>query len=158
MKRRVEIARALIHNSRILFLDEPTVGLDAQSRERIWQYIDRLRSQRELTVLVTTHYIEEVEACDRVCIIDRGQVLALDTPDALKAAHGQQLLRVLPRDDATAAEIIAAYPRHHRPAQRRDHHANPAATPSPKRSCPATAAASAACRSKSQAWRACFCR
>jgi ABC-2 type transport system ATP-binding protein len=110
MKRRVEIARALIHDSRILFLDEPTTGLDAQSRERIWQYVDRLRGQRELTVVVTTHYIEEVEACDRVCIIDRGKILAMDTPDALKIAHGQQLLRVLPREEATAAEIIAASP------------------------------------------------
>jgi ABC-2 type transport system ATP-binding protein len=110
MKRRVEIARALVHESRILFLDEPTTGLDAQSRERIWQYVARLRSQRDLTVIVTTHYIEEVEACDRVCIIDRGAILAMDTPEALKIAHGQQLLRVLPREDATAAEIIAASP------------------------------------------------
>jgi ABC-2 type transport system ATP-binding protein len=110
MKRRVEIARALIHDSRILFLDEPTVGLDAQSRERIWQYVGRLRSQRELTVVVTTHYIEEVEACDRVCVIDRGEILAMDTPAALKVAHGQQLLRVVPREDATAMEIMAAYP------------------------------------------------
>jgi ABC-2 type transport system ATP-binding protein len=110
MKRRVELARALTHDSTILFLDEPTVGLDAQSRERIWQYIGQLRSQRELTVLVTTHYIEEVEACDRVCIIDRGRTLALDAPAALKAAHGQQLLRVVPREEVTASEIIAAYP------------------------------------------------
>lgn len=110
MKRRVEIARALIHDSRILFLDEPTVGLDAQSRERIWQYLARLRTQRDLTVVVTTHYIEEVEACDRVCIIDRGRILAMDTPVALKARHGQQLLRVVPRDSATGAAIIAAYP------------------------------------------------
>jgi ABC-2 type transport system ATP-binding protein len=110
MKRRVEIARALIHDSRILFLDEPTVGLDAQSRERIWQYVGRLRSQRELTVVVTTHYIEEVETCDRVCIIDRGVILAMDTPAVLKATHGQQLLRVVPREDATAAEIMAAWP------------------------------------------------
>ena len=110
MKRRVEIARALIHDSRILFLDEPTVGLDAQSRERIWQYVERLRSQRELTVVVTTHYIEEVEACDRVCVIDRGKILAMDTPAALKSAHGQQLLRVVPREDATAADIMAAWP------------------------------------------------
>ncbi len=109
MKRRVEIARALIHDSRILFLDEPTVGLDAQSRERIWRYIGQLREQRDLTVVVTTHYIEEVEACDRVCVIDRGLILALDTPAALKTAHGQQLLRVVPRADATAA-IIADYP------------------------------------------------
>ena len=110
MKRRVEIARALVHNSSILFLDEPTVGLDAQSRERIWQYIRRLRGQRELTVVVTTHYIEEVEGCDRVCIIDRGQILAIDTPAALKASRGQQLLRVVPREEATAAEIMRAYP------------------------------------------------
>ena len=110
MKRRVEIARALVHDSRILFLDEPTIGLDAQSRERIWDYLGRLRSQRELTVVVTTHYIEEVEGCDRVCIIDRGAILAIDTPAALKVAHGQQLLRVVPREDATASEIMLAYP------------------------------------------------
>ena len=97
MKRRLEIARALIHDSRILLLDEPTVGLDAQTRERIWAYVHRLRAERQLTVLVTTHYIEEVEGCDRVCIIDRGRILADDTPEALKRAHGQQLLRVLPQ-------------------------------------------------------------
>jgi ABC-2 type transport system ATP-binding protein len=110
MKRRLEIARALIHESRLLFLDEPTVGLDAQSRERIWQYIARLRRERELTVLVTTHYIEEVEACDQVCIIDHGKILALDTPAALKATRGQQLLRVVPRGEAAASAILAAYP------------------------------------------------
>jgi len=109
MKRRVEIARALIHTSKILFLDEPTAGLDAQSRERIWTYINQLRSQRDLTVVVTTHYIEEVEGCDQVCVIDHGTILALDTPAALKAAHGQQLLRIVPHDDAAAA-IIAEYP------------------------------------------------
>jgi ABC-2 type transport system ATP-binding protein len=110
MKRRVEIARALVHDSHILFLDEPTIGLDAQSRERIWQYIARLRPQRDLTVVVTTHYIEEVEACDRVCIIDRGKILALDTPTALKARHGQQLLRVVPRESGTGTDILATYP------------------------------------------------
>ena len=109
MKRRVEIARALIHTSKILFLDEPTAGLDAQSRERIWHYIGQLRSQRELTVVVTTHYIEEVEGCDRVCIIDRGAILAMDTPGALKAAHGQQLLRIVPHDSALNS-IIVEYP------------------------------------------------
>ena len=157
MKRRVEIARALIHDSRILFLDEPTVGLDAQSRERIWQYIGRLRSQRELTVVVTTHYIEEVEGCDRVCIIDRGQILAIDTPAALKAAHGQQLLRVVPREDATASEIMRGLSRHDRPAQRRDHRQIRAATNSRRHSCRATAAAFAVFRSRSRAWKACSC-
>ncbi len=110
MKRRLEIARALIHDSRLLFLDEPTVGLDAQSRERIWQYLARLRGERELTVLVTTHYIDEVDACDRVCVIDQGKILALDTPAALKSARGEQLLRVVVRTEADAEAIAAAYP------------------------------------------------
>ena len=109
MKRRLEIARALVHDSRILFLDEPTVGLDAQTRDRMWRYIHKLRETRGLTVVATTHYIEEVENCDRVCIIDHGKVLAIDTPGALKAAHGQQLLRITPRDEATGAELISTY-------------------------------------------------
>jgi ABC-2 type transport system ATP-binding protein len=107
MKRRLEIARALIHDSEILLLDEPTVGLDAQTRERIWTYVRQLQAERALTVVVTTHYIEEVEGCDRVCIIDKGKVLAIDTPTALRHAHGQQLLRVVPRTDADRAEILA---------------------------------------------------
>lgn len=73
MKRRLEIARALIHDSEIMLLDEPTVGLDAQTRERIWAYLKRLQEERGLTVVVTTHYIEEVEGCDRVCIVDNGK-------------------------------------------------------------------------------------
>ena len=105
MKRRLEIARALIHDSRILFLDEPTVGLDAQTRERIWGYIGELRIQRDLTVVITTHYIEEVESADQVCVIDHGKILALGPPAALKAAHGQQLLRLTPRDAAAAAAL-----------------------------------------------------
>jgi ABC-2 type transport system ATP-binding protein len=109
MKRRVEIARALVHTAKILFLDEPTAGLDAQSRARIWQYINQLRHNRNLTVLVTTHYIEEVEGCDRVCVIDRGKILALDAPAMLKAEYGQQVLRVSPHQDAVAS-IIAEYP------------------------------------------------
>ncbi len=110
MKRRLEIARALIHDSKILLLDEPTVGLDAQTRDRIWAYLRRLRTERDITVLVTTHYIEEVENCDRVCIIDGGKVLALDTPEALKQAHGQSLMRVTPLTEADSAAISAQYP------------------------------------------------
>jgi ABC-2 type transport system ATP-binding protein len=110
MKRRVEIARALIHDSDVLVLDEPTTGLDAQSRERIWAYLTRLRMERALTVIVTTHYIEEVEGCDRICVIDRGRILAIDTPSALKAAHGHELIRVVPDDAAAADAIRAAYP------------------------------------------------
>jgi ABC-2 type transport system ATP-binding protein len=110
MKRRLEIARALVHDARILFLDEPTVGLDAQSRDRLWQYLHRLRSERELTLIITTHYIEEVEGCDRVCVIDHGHVLAIDMPSALKTAHGQALLRVVASDDVTATDIMATHP------------------------------------------------
>lgn len=110
MKRRLEIGRALLHNPRIIFLDEPTVGLDAQSRERIWDYLDNLRKQRDVCLVVTTHYIQEVEHCDRVCVIDHGKVLALDTPDALRSAHGAEMVRVVPRDIAAAEAIRAEYP------------------------------------------------
>jgi ABC-2 type transport system ATP-binding protein len=110
MKRRLEIARALVHDARILFLDEPTVGLDAQTRARLWQYVRKLRSERGLTVIVTTHYIEEVEDCDRVCVIDRGRILANDTPAALKSTYGQTMVRIVARDDATAADVVSAYP------------------------------------------------
>jgi ABC-2 type transport system ATP-binding protein len=110
MKRRLEIARALIHDSRVLILDEPTVGLDAQSREAIWQHVEQIRSERELTVIVTTHYVEEAESCARVCIIDGGKVMALDTPANLKARHGNESLRLVPRDAAARRELLARYP------------------------------------------------
>jgi len=110
MKRRLEIGRALIHESRVILLDEPTVGLDAQSRARIWQYLGDLRRSREITVVVTTHYIEEVEGCDEVCIIDKGTILAQGSPESLKQTHGRQVLRVTPRDDHAEAEILAAFP------------------------------------------------
>jgi len=111
MKRRVEIARALVHDARILILDEPTIGLDIQSRHAIWQYLDQVRRARDITVIVTTHYIEEVDGCDRVCIVDRGRVHALDTPDALRSAHGRELVRVHPRSDADAAAIRSRFER-----------------------------------------------
>ncbi len=109
MKRRLEIARALVHDARVLFLDEPTVGLDAQSRDRLWQHVRRLRGERDLTVIVTTHYIEEMEGCDRVCIIDKGHILANGSPAELKSAHGQQFVRLIAFDTATATEIAFAY-------------------------------------------------
>jgi len=109
MKRRLEIARALIHDSEILLLDEPTVGLDAQTRDRIWHYIRRLQAERDMTVLITTHYIEEVEACDQVCVIDHGKVLADASPDELKKQYGQQLLRIVPKTETDHAQIAARY-------------------------------------------------
>jgi ABC-2 type transport system ATP-binding protein len=110
MKRRLEIARALVHEARVLFLDEPTVGLDAQSRARLWQHVRALRQTRELTVIVTTHYIEEMEGCDRVCIIDKGKILADDAPAALKSTHGQHLVRIVATDEGTTTELLSAYP------------------------------------------------
>lgn len=109
MKRRLEIARALVHDSAILLLDEPTVGLDAQTRERIWSYIRRLRAERDISVVVTTHYIKEVEGCDRVCIIDGGKVLALDTPEALKRSYGQVLARLTPATEPDREAIAARF-------------------------------------------------
>ena len=109
MKRRLEIARTFIHDSEILLLDEPTVGLDAQTRDRIWHYIRCLQTERKITVLVTTHYIEEVENCDQVCIIDNGKVLADGAPEALKRQFGQQLLRIVPKTNADHKEIVTRY-------------------------------------------------
>jgi ABC-2 type transport system ATP-binding protein len=89
MKRRLEIARGLLHSPRVLFLDEPTVGLDPQTRSHIWEYINRLREREQITIFLTTHYMDEAEHCDRIAIIDSGELVASDTPDALKALVGK---------------------------------------------------------------------
>jgi ABC-2 type transport system ATP-binding protein len=88
MKRRLEIARGLLHRPQVLFLDEPTLGLDPQTRRRIWEYIHTLRQQDNLTIFLTTHYMDEAENCDRISVIDYGQIIAMDTPDKLKDAVG----------------------------------------------------------------------
>jgi len=85
MKRRLEIARGLIHYPKVLFLDEPTLGLDPQTREHIWDYIKKLAQREHITILLTTHYMEEADAlCNRVAIMDYGEIKVLDTPEALK--------------------------------------------------------------------------
>jgi ABC-2 type transport system ATP-binding protein len=85
MKRRLEIARGLIHYPKVLFLDEPTLGLDPQTREHIWEYIKKLAEREHITILLTTHYMEEADAlCSRVAIMDYGEIKVLDTPEALK--------------------------------------------------------------------------
>lgn len=85
MRRRLEIARGLLHYPRVLFLDEPTIGLDPRSREHIWSYIRNLRKREDMTIILTTHYMEEADRlCDRVAIIDKGTIVALDTPSLLK--------------------------------------------------------------------------
>ena len=88
MKRRLEIARGLLHQPTVFFLDEPTIGLDPQTREHIWRYLLDLRHREGVTLFLTTHYMDEAERCDRIAIIDHGRIVALDTPDALKARVG----------------------------------------------------------------------
>jgi ABC-2 type transport system ATP-binding protein len=102
MKRRLEIARGLMHSPRVLFLDEPTVGLDPQTRASIWQYIHELRQQEEITIFLTTHYMDEAEHCDRIAIMDEGRLVALDTPTALKAAVGTDRVTIRTADDTAA--------------------------------------------------------
>jgi len=92
MKRRLEIARSILHQPQLLLLDEATVGLDTQARHRIWDYIASLRQDYRLTILLTTHYLEEAEICDRIAILDHGAVIACDTPARLKEIHGQKTL------------------------------------------------------------------
>src|SRR5215472_9717441 len=96
MRRRVEIARGLVHEPRIFFLDEPTTGLDPVSRVHVWEMLQRLKTQRELTVLITTHYMDEADKlCDRVAIVDHGDLKALDSPMKLKASiPGKNVLEV----------------------------------------------------------------
>ena len=95
MKRRLEIARGLIHEPEVLFLDEPTLGLDAQTRRATWRYIERMNDERGVTVVLTTHYMEEADhLCDRVAIVDDGNVIALDTPTTLKAQQGGDMLEL----------------------------------------------------------------
>ncbi len=108
MKRRLEIARGLLHSPRVLFLDEPTVGLDPQTRASIWEYLDELRRREDLTIFLTTHYMDEAEHCDRIAIMDAGQIVALDTPQALKAAIGTDRVRLVTADDPAAAAAIAS--------------------------------------------------
>ncbi len=102
MKRRLEIARGLLHSPRVLFLDEPTVGLDPQTRAHIWSYIDELRRRERITMFLTTHYMDEAEHCDRIAIIDNARIVVIDTPEALKASVGKDRVQ-LHTDDYDAA-------------------------------------------------------
>lgn len=104
MKRRLEIARGLLHSPRVLFLDEPTLGLDPQTRRHIWDHILTLRKQNNLTIFLTTHYMDEAENCDRISIIDHGQIIALDTPNNLKDSLGGDTI-TLQAEDNTAAML-----------------------------------------------------
>jgi ABC-2 type transport system ATP-binding protein len=106
MKRRLEIARGLLHSPRVLFLDEPTVGLDPQTRNAIWGYINQLRDTEDITIFLTTHYMEEAEYCDRIAIIDHGEIVVLDTPEALKASVGKDRVQIDTGDDEAAIKAL----------------------------------------------------
>ncbi len=109
MRKRLDLAAGLLHRPQVLFLDEPTLGLDVQSRQRIWGYVRRLRDEEGVTVFLTTHYMEEADTlCDRVAIIDRGEIVALGSPRALKAGlRGDRVTLALePGADAGAARRV----------------------------------------------------
>ena len=99
MRRRLELARGLLHSPKILFLDEPTLGLDPQTRENLWKYIKKLSTEHKITIILTTHYMEEADMlCDRVAIIDHGKVVALDTPSDFKKSLGGDLVTIKTKD------------------------------------------------------------
>ena len=106
MKRRLEIARGMLHEPQVLFLDEPTLGLDPQTRRSIWTHLNELRARTQITIFMTTHYMDEAEFCDRIAIIDRGQVVALGTPDQLKALVGGDVVTMTSSKPDVAAEEI----------------------------------------------------
>ena len=105
MRRRLEIARGMMHSPRVLFLDEPTIGLDPQTRRSIWTYIAELQEREEITIFMTTHYMDEAEWCDRIAIMDHGEIVALDAPGKLKAGVGAD--RVMIHTDNDEAAIAA---------------------------------------------------
>lgn len=106
MKRRLELARGLLHHPKVLFLDEPTLGLDPQTRTRIWEFILELRQREGATIFLTTHYMDEADKADRIAIIDDGKLIAIDTPEQLKKIVGKDIISVKTDDDDRAAEDI----------------------------------------------------
>jgi ABC-2 type transport system ATP-binding protein len=110
MRRRLEIARGLLHHPAVLFLDEPTIGLDPQTRRHIWDYLLKLRSQEGVTMFMTTHYMDEAEHCDRIAIIDHGRIVALDTPEALKALVGGDIVSIRTSNNERASAKLGTLP------------------------------------------------
>jgi ABC-2 type transport system ATP-binding protein len=102
MKRRLEIARGLLHSPRVLFLDEPTAGLDPQTRATMWDYINQLRAAEDITIFMTTHYMDEAEYCDRIAIMDQGRIIAIGSPAELKGSVGDDRVQIQTDDDPAA--------------------------------------------------------
>jgi ABC-2 type transport system ATP-binding protein len=108
MRRRLEVARALTHRPRVLFLDEPTTGLDPQTRRALWEKLKQLRTSGRLTIFMTTHYMDEAENCDRLAIIDHGTLVAEGTPQALRQHAGGERIALSTADDGAAAALLRA--------------------------------------------------
>jgi ABC-2 type transport system ATP-binding protein len=106
MRRRLEIARGMMHSPRVLFLDEPTIGLDPQTRRSIWSYIKELKEREEITIFMTTHYMDEAEWCDRIAIMDHGEIVALEPPETLKAQVGTDRVTIQTDDNDAAIRAI----------------------------------------------------
>lgn len=106
MKRRLEVARGLIHRPRVLFLDEPTLGLDPQSRTNLWEFITKLPEKHNVTIFMTTHYMEEAEVCDRIAIIDKGKIIAMGSPEELKRTIGGDVVYMRTTDNVNVKEEI----------------------------------------------------
>lgn len=109
MKRRVEIARGLIHYPKVLFLDEPTTGLDPQTRAHIWEYILKLQKERNITIFLTTHYMEEAEICNKIAIIDGGIIVAHDTPYALKKEFTKDKAYITTKKEPELEQLLEQY-------------------------------------------------
>ena len=107
MKRRVEIARGLVHFPKVLFLDEPTTGLDPQTRANVWDYILKLQKQKNITIFLTTHYMEEAEICNKVAIIDQGIIIAHDTPHNLKKKYTTTTMKITSTDNERLLKYLA---------------------------------------------------
>lgn len=107
MKRRAEIARGLVHYPKVLFLDEPTTGLDPQTRSNVWEYIYRLQKQKNITIFLTTHYMEEAEICQKVAIIDKGRIVAHDTPYNLKKQYTSTIMKIETENMDTLENYLA---------------------------------------------------
>lgn len=109
MKRRVEIARSLLHFPKVLFLDEPTTGLDPQTRANIWDYIVKLQKENNITIFLTTHYMDEAEICNKVAIMDNGKIIAFDTPYALKQRYTKDKAHIVTTDEQALEDSLKKY-------------------------------------------------
>ena len=109
MKRRVEIARGLVHYPKVLFLDEPTTGLDPQTRANIWEYIQKLQKEKNITIFLTTHYMDEAEVCSKIVIMDHGKIVACDTPDKLKKKYTSTKIQMEYNNGDKLEELLNAH-------------------------------------------------